>query len=82
MAQNLTISRSDIDRIIAEAAVRDVPASAAALDLAIPDFCGTYRRQVRPIVMIVIGFLKFVNKQWADALAALVAIVDQLCPGQ
>lgn len=82
MASSQSIQRSDIDKVLAEAKVQEVPVAAAALidAEAIPDFCGIYRSRVRPVVMVVIGILKVINKAWADAVAAIVAFVDKLCP--
>jgi len=81
MADSRSIQKGDVDKVLAEARVQELSASATAIGAeAIPDFCGIYKSKVRPIVMVVIGFLKVINKQWAEALAAIVAFVDKVCP--
>ena len=80
MAQDRSVTKSDIDRILAEARVTDVAQPTADVTLVAADFCVIYKSRVRPIVMVIIGFLKVINKAWAEAVAAVVAIVDKLCP--
>jgi hypothetical protein len=82
MADTRSLNRGDIDKILAEAKVQELPAAAqqgVGIEL-IPDFCAIYRTKVRPILIIVIAFLKVINKAWADALAAIVAFADKACP--
>jgi len=80
MAQDRSVTKNEIDRIVAEARVIELPEPVDTATLAVPDFCGIYKGRVRPILMVIIGFLKFVNKAWAEAVAAVVAFVDKLCP--
>lgn len=80
MAQDRSVTKSEIDRIVAEAKVVELREPAETVTLAAPDFCAIYKGRVRPILMVIIGFLKIINKAWAEAVAAVVAIVDKLCP--
>lgn len=77
-----SVSASAVQKILNEAKPYESKEGGAALTTAaMPDFCGIYRSNIRPVLMGIISFLKFFNKDWATALAQVVAFLDGICPG-
>jgi hypothetical protein len=63
-----------------EAAVAKLRASAAANPaLALPQLCPIYKGAVRGILEALSNF-PLIPQKWRDAIKALIAILDVLCP--
>jgi len=77
-----SVSASAVDKILNEAKPFDAESgSGAGAAAALPNFCGIYRSKIRPILLAIIAFLKIFHKDWATALAQVVAFLDGICPG-
>jgi hypothetical protein len=75
------VSASAVQKILKEAKPYDVDSTSGAMSAeALPNFCGIYRSKIRPILMAIISFLKIFHKDWAAALAQVVAFLDGICP--
>ncbi|OGO41851.1 MAG: hypothetical protein A2Z04_08845 [Chloroflexi bacterium RBG_16_57_9] len=84
------ITREDIDRILQEAS-SDVLAVSAEKGITLPDgfsladFCKLYREgQIRDIMILILSILRAIPglSRYASALAAVIALLDMLCPGK
>jgi hypothetical protein len=75
------VSRKEIDAVLTEASIPELPKETALGAAGIADFCDTYHGVIRRILVAVIWFLKFIGKgDWAAAVATVVAYLDKVCP--